>query len=813
MTGPLLKWGGGRLDGTAWQGILYLSIELPPTGTVRARVTAHLNRVADNPAAAASWVTEEDVVVEGGRRITGLAYDVQITGSTVVLSFSQLGDHSAYRVTLRPLGNPELKVHPFFASDEFRFTIDCEGGDCREQGMEARAAPAQRPVVDLLTKDYHGFLRLLTDWVKVHNPHWADLSSASFERVLVELLAWQGDMLSYYQDRVANEAFIDTASQRSSLRQHATLLGTRLFDGSAARTVLAFDVTSSGFVPAGLEVRTAATPDESPVVFSVIERAKVVAENNSDALTVAAFPGAHDARIPEGAQQFLLWGQGASLRAGDRLAFVQGEFSQVVTLTEVQQLSESGWVEHPDDTFDPATDVPHPLTKLTWSEPLTRSLSPWDVLTPLRLYANLVDARHGKSRTAWVEPETGSARPKDVRIRLTSRNSIVARQVRGAASVHQLRALQVPDAPVLHESEGAGSAPALEVIIDNERWTRTEHLHGSRSYDAHYTAEAEEDGSVWIRFGDGIHGREVAVARDEARGFDGPVAPIVLRYRVGDPISGNVGFSTLREVIRPATGTDEEAALSTLGHVQVTNVLPGTGGLQPQSLAQVREAIPMALRHGTIERAVSLADYAQVAMQDPGVARAAARALGGVFNTVLILVDPKGSDEASPELLARVEARIDEVRMAGREHFVARATYAPLEVSLLLCIQAGFAAHEVRERVLTELRPGTTRRPGWFHPDRLSFGESVRLGDVIAFVQGLPGVRAVKATLFRRLGDVAAEVREVIALGLTEVARLDADPDFPENGILEVQVADRDLVPDEQGTFSVDVPELAGALT
>ncbi|MFP2929711.1 hypothetical protein ACLESO_31835 [Pyxidicoccus sp. 3LG] len=145
MTRPLLEWGGGSLDGTAWQGILYLSIELPPTGTVRARVTVHLNRVADNPAVPAAWVTEEDVVVEGGRRVTGLAYDVQITGSTVVLSFSELGDHSAYRVTLRPLGNPQLKVHPFFATDEFRFTIDCEGGAAGSRAWRRGRLPPSAP--------------------------------------------------------------------------------------------------------------------------------------------------------------------------------------------------------------------------------------------------------------------------------------------------------------------------------------------------------------------------------------------------------------------------------------------------------------------------------------------------------------------------------------------------------------------------------------------------------------------------------------------------------------------------------------------
>jgi len=104
----------------------------------------------------------------------------------------------------------------------------------------------------------------------------------------------------------------------------------------------------------------------------------------------------------------------------------------------------------------------------------------------------------------------------------------------------------------------------------------------------------------------------------------------------------------------------------------------------------------------------------------------------------------------------------------------------------------------VRARVLAELRPGSDARPGWFHPDRLSFGDAVHLGDLLAFVQSIPGVRAVKATRFAPLGDThGPDVRDVIALGGTAVARLDADPDYPEHGTLDVLAIglDTDAVP------------------
>ena len=45
------------------------------------------------------------------------------------------------------------------------------------------------------------------------------------------------------------------------------------------------------------------------------------------------------------------------------------------------------------------------------------------------------------------------------------------------------------------------------------------------------------------------------------------------------------------------------------------------------------------------------------------------------------------------------------------------------------------------------------------------------------------------ATVFRPLGDLRGPVvQNVIQLGHTKVARLDADPDAPENGVLTVSV-------------------------
>jgi hypothetical protein len=587
------------------------------------------------------------------------------------------------------------------------------------------------------------------------------------------------------------------------------LLGYQPFEGQAARTTIAFHVTQAGFVPAHLGVQMKRTTDEAPVVFSLVQRTRVAPQNNWDRLKVAAWPGAATAQIPAGATTLLLWGQEAQLAPGNRLALVQGSYEQIVTLSDVQDVTLPGWAELP--TAAPHT-APSELKQLAWHEPLTQPLRPWDADEPLTLYANLADAVHGQLKTALVNPVSEPDR-QDVVIQFNRRNSIVVPQPRGTAVVQQLRALQVPEGPVLYrqsvEEQAADSrqVPALSVTVDGVDWSNVPSLRGSRSFDTHYVASADNDGRIWLQFGDGVQGREIPV--NPRTSF--PDVPIRIEYYVGDPLAGNCARDTLTEIVPPPPGTTAEDELAALGALRATNVVSGRGGKRPQSNDVLRQAIGASLRHGRLARAVSLADYATAAKQaDPRVARAAAKALGGPFNTVLVLVDPHGQGQLPEDLRQRVRRHLDQLRMAGREHFVDGPSYVALEVELIVCINPGFLHHEVRDRTYAALRPGNQDQPGYFHPDRLSFGEDVELGDLLGFVQQLPGVRSVKARKFRRSAAVGgAAVVPRVVLGRTEVARLDGDENFPENGTLRVLVVGLDDV-DERQEFAIDGPVAAG---
>ena len=542
-----LRWDGWRLDDPAWQGIRYVDIDYNVPGFF-AVITAHLARPADS-------IPPESIVVTGGRRITDLTFELDLLSgaSQFTLSFPQRGDHSNYYVELTNGGaNP---LHPHFRRAAFNFYVRCETGDCRPEELSATQAPELPPSVDLAQKDFKGFMRMLSDWVRVRNPFWADLSPASTERMLLELLSHQADLLSCFQDRTANEAFLDTARERYSMRQHGQLLGYKLFDGQAATTLVGFDVINPGFVPENLEVSANRTASEAPLIFYVTRRTAVHPNNNSEALRPAAWPGAVSAAVAPGATKLLLWGQTAQLSAGMQVVFVQGAKYQVVTLRAVRRLDLPGWVALP-------TDAPHtgdqPVLELEWNEPLAAAYQPWANNPPFRLWGNLAHARHGQARRAFMQTPA-QLRQGDVILQLNRRNHLVTPMQRATGpAVPLLRALQAPESPVLFDEFGQ---PLFALLVEGEQWFPVEHLGASQSYDTHYIPSTDENGRLWLQFGDGTRGREVPFDVDANES----VPQLEMRYRSGDPLAGNCSRDTLTVVVAPPQGSTEADALAGIG--------------------------------------------------------------------------------------------------------------------------------------------------------------------------------------------------------------------------------------------------------
>ena len=124
------------------------------------------------------------------------------------------------------------------------------------------------PEIDYLAKDYASFRRLMLDHLAQRVPGWREPTEADIGNVMVDILAYAADYLSYYQDAVATEAYLGTARLRTSVRRHARLLDYALSEGCNARVWLCFEVDEPVLLPKATPVlsRTGGA-EQAPVVL------------------------------------------------------------------------------------------------------------------------------------------------------------------------------------------------------------------------------------------------------------------------------------------------------------------------------------------------------------------------------------------------------------------------------------------------------------------------------------------------------------------------------------------------------------------
>ncbi|MFN4089337.1 MAG: putative baseplate assembly protein [Alphaproteobacteria bacterium] len=114
--------------------------------------------------------------------------------------------------------------------------------------------------------------------------------SDDYAITILELWAAVGDVLTFYQERVANEFFLRTARERDSVLRLARMLDYHLRAGLAATADLAFilDERAATRIPVGLKVMSVPGQNERPQFFETTEAVQAVAALNR--LRVSAPP-------------------------------------------------------------------------------------------------------------------------------------------------------------------------------------------------------------------------------------------------------------------------------------------------------------------------------------------------------------------------------------------------------------------------------------------------------------------------------------------------------------------------------------------
>lgn len=152
--------------------------------------------------------------------------------------------------------------------------------------------------IDYTSKDYTGLTASMLTYAVAAFPDWNPTSEGDFGVILIELFAYMGDIISYYGDRITQEAYLPTATQRLSILNIAATLGYVPSNGTPASGTVTFATDTAGppvTVPALTQVQTSfsvtddITGNVAPAIYET--QADLVVPGDGGSATVATIQG------------------------------------------------------------------------------------------------------------------------------------------------------------------------------------------------------------------------------------------------------------------------------------------------------------------------------------------------------------------------------------------------------------------------------------------------------------------------------------------------------------------------------------------
>jgi len=323
--------------------------------------------------------------------------------------------------------------------------------------------------------------------------------------------------------------------------------------------------------------------------------------------------------------------------------------------------------------------------------------------------------------------------------------------------------------------------PAIQLVGDDSTtWTPQFDLLESSSRSTEFVLEVENDGST-LRFGDGKYAAQAAAGVTYlAQGPFQYGPPARNGYRVGNGTIGNVAAESIRHIV-----------IADNAIASVINPLPAIGGVDPETIADVRQRAPAAFR--TQERAVTPDDYATFAKRYPDPLYSQVRDAAATFRwtgswyTVFLTVDRPNNQDVDQSFTDGLRGFFDRYRMAGQDVEIEGPLYVPLEIVLNVCVKPDYFQSDVTAELLDVFsdRVLPNGQKGVFHPDNFTFGQTTYLGPLYAAAQAVDGVASAQFTTFQRWGIPSTKALDdgKLVLHRTELARVSNDPSFPDHGV------------------------------
>jgi hypothetical protein len=746
------------------------------------------------------------------------------------------GDFSLYTLTVStvsPAGGAPV-LDPFLDAATFSFKVNCpatvdaddEAGTAGPAALPGRVTTD--PPIDYLAKDFTSFRRALSDFSALRYPQWVERSEADLGVVLMEALCAVADDLSYYQDRVAAEASLDTATQAVSVLRHARLVDYEPAPATVASVLLQLEVAepaqlaAAGPAQSGLQC-SAQGPDGQAVPFEVgsgladpvppavpldprWNRYRYAGgARQTDAAGNPVFNllpywwDDTDQVLPATSTQLWLAGTGLGLYPGQLLVLdTDGPTSADPPVREL--ITVSGGADAPEETEDHLFTTA--VTRLTFTPALAYDHDQ----AVSRLAGNLAGAVQGaraQERFAIPPVPAGTLAdpapaPAVVRIGHDWRPDSAVPDYRytlgggtgplswlpGSSGTPILGDAVVPARPdlVLTADGPDGTQvtwPWCRSLLDvagqdqgapaftltPERYSPVAVIDGMTCFDY------DGDDGTTIRFGDGVFGQVPA-----------PGTRFTVSYRTGLGSAGNVPADTITAV---AAGQAQASLV-----LACTNPFPAAGGADAQTPQQVKDAAPEQFRAQPL-CAVRPEDYVAAAQSLSWVAQA-----GSVFRwtgswlTAYTTADPAASEQASPGQLAELTALLNRQRLAGYASYVLSPRYLSVDVRVTVLAEPGQFRGDVAAAVLARLRPGAPPggTAGFFDHSRWRFGAPLQRSALAAAVQAVPGVAGVLAIDYRLRGVQAGlgAMPDTVPVAPDQILRADDDPSRPEAGSVAV---------------------------
>ena len=737
------------------------------------------------------------------------------------------GDFAEYRLLI-----DDERIDRFFNDVQFSFKVGCDDRlDCAEPSKECPPDELADFPVDYLARDFVSFRNALLDFAAQRYPNWQVPLEADVGVMLLETMAALGDELSYLQDRHNREAYLETATERRSLRHKARLLDYEIHDGRMASTPLELTVRPNVTSVKGGSPVWARVEGSTPIRFELGSGMRDRGTNfpvddlwNPGNFTIYLFDDGQECLEAGATELFVrndpaspdnpggvlfnaaavnLWSAGRLLLLRDVPADPsEADRLHVVRVIEVR-------LGH-DDLFD--VDV----ASIRWE---AQDAPPFPIpFEQLQLSGNLVPATAGESCTARFR--TGTLRPTDgadvipaveregplftdVDPSLLSRRNACEEVEEESESRPPIYLLSLPGT----EESGLAFADPADDLRRAEPEVRVRELdEATNTFDEWFfrrTLIAEggddnvftlEDGTWrpsggddnlftlkdrtwqriverWLRGAKLVHRDYATGAGYTVRLGDGEFGRLPAAgalFAVDYRLGSGVKGNVPAGSVNALEIPGETSSLATR-LLAATNPFPVTTGVDPESADEIKLLTPEAYKSETFF-AVRPEDYGTQAEKLDFVQRAHGTfRWTGSWLSAVTAVDAQDAFELSPERRQLVEALLNCRRQAGRDVIVRDPKFVNLDLVIHLCVSRDAFPGQVRVRVLEALfgTGGFRPRAGFFDPDNFTFGTPLRRSALEAAVVSVEGVEAVTSIQIRAHG--ATEFKEFEALAI-EVA-------------------------------------------